>query len=465
MRKLLVFCLSLLGFTLAQAQCSNLFFSEYLEGASNNKAIEIYNPTTGTVNLTNYVIYRYNNGSPTPTDSLFPQGTLAAGAVWVAGNPSAIASILSVSDTLHTITFFNGDDAMSIYQINPRVQLDVIGIIGNDPGVNWPVGTGATSEFTLVRMVGVQDGTTNWTVGQNQYDVYPPNTTTFLGAHTMTSCVAPIFPVIQFSNASTLTTETATMVTVTVNISNVSPTQPTSVEVVVNGSSTATGGGVDYTFAGDTLTWPANDSTPQTITVLITDDAIAEQSETVILDFLNPTNNATIGGNATHTITIQDNDFPTYPIGTVNTEDVAGVADSLGLKCWVHGVVYGVNMRPAGLQFTVIDPTGGIGVFRATGNLNYTITETDSIKLLGTIAQFNGLTQINVDSIVLLSTGNALKVPNNVTALSEATESDLTIFKYATLVNPTQWTGTGSGFNVDVTDGTNTIQEIGRAHV
>lgn len=170
--------------------CSNLFFSEYLEGASNNKAVEIYNPTNATVNLTDYVFYRYNNGSPTPTDSLFPQGTLAAGSVWVAGNPSAVSGILAVSDTLHTITFFNGDDVLSLKHIPGNTILDIIGIIGIDPGVNWPVGTGATSEFTLVRMTGVQEGTTNWAIGATQYDVYPQNTTTFLGSHSMTSCCA-----------------------------------------------------------------------------------------------------------------------------------------------------------------------------------------------------------------------------------------------------------------------------------
>ncbi|HEX2898795.1 MAG TPA: PKD domain-containing protein, partial [Bacteroidia bacterium] len=435
-----------------------MFFSEYLEGSSNNKAIEIYNPSPNTVNLTNYVIYRYNNGSAIPSDSLFPQGTLAPGAVWVAGNPSAVADILNVSDTLHTITFYNGDDAMSLVQISPRVQLDVIGIIGVDPGTNWPVGTGATSEFTLVRMVGIQQGNTNWAVGATEYDVYPQNTFTFIGNHTMTSCIAPVAPVIQFATSATVSPEAVPTVTATVNISNVSAVNPTSVIVSVNvGGTTATGGGVDYTFVTDTLTWPANDSTAQTISISVVDDGLFEGNETVELELTGPTNNATIGGNGSHTLTIQDDDFQTLPIGTVNTVDSAGVADSLGLKCWVHGVVYGGNLRPAGLQFTIIDGTGGIGVFRATGSLGYTITETDSIKILGTVAQFNGLTQMNVDSVVLLSTGNALKTPTQITALDESTESDLIIFKNAWIVNPAQWTGTGSGFNVDVTDGTNTL--------
>ncbi len=458
MRILLLLCFSFFSLTLAQAQCNNLFFSEYLEGASNNKAVEIYNPSAATVNLTNYVIYRYNNGSLTPTDSLFPQGTLAAGAVWVAGNPSAVVGITGVSDTLHTITFFNGDDAMTLFQRVPRVQLDAIGLVGNDPGVNWPVGTGATAEFTLVRMVGVQQGNNNWAVGATEWDVYPQNTTSFLGSHSMTSCIPPVAPVITFASSANTSSEAVPSVTVTVNISNVSALTATSVDVALNvGGTSATGGGVDYTFAPITLTWPANDSTPQTVTLTVVDDALFEGNETVKLDLLNPTNNATVGANGSYTLTIQDNDFQTLPIGTINTEDSLGVADSLGLKCWVHGVVYGGNLRPAGLQFTIIDGTGGIGVFRSAGNLGYTITETDSIKMLGTVAQFNGLTQMNVDSIVLLSTGNALKTPTLITALDESTESDLIIFKNAWVVNPAQWTGTGSGFNVDVTDGTNTM--------
>jgi Lamin Tail Domain/Secretion system C-terminal sorting domain/SprB repeat len=192
MKKLITIAAALFTGSAAYSQCSELFFSEYLEGSSNNKAIEFYNPTSNTVNLADYVIYRYNNGSPTPTDSLHPQGTLAPGAVFVAGNSQAVVNITSVSDTLHSITFYNGDDAMVLKNKVTNTVLDIIGIVGVDPGTNWPVGTGATSEFTLVRKVTVQQGNTNWAVAATEWDVYPQNTFTYIGAHTMNSCCSAV---------------------------------------------------------------------------------------------------------------------------------------------------------------------------------------------------------------------------------------------------------------------------------
>jgi hypothetical protein len=44
--------------------CSDLFFSEYVEGSGNNKALEIYNPTNQTIFLNQYWVTRYSNGSP-----------------------------------------------------------------------------------------------------------------------------------------------------------------------------------------------------------------------------------------------------------------------------------------------------------------------------------------------------------------------------------------------------------------
>ena len=41
----------------------NLFFSEYIEGSSNNKVLEIYNPTGSAVDLSEYKVQQSNNGA------------------------------------------------------------------------------------------------------------------------------------------------------------------------------------------------------------------------------------------------------------------------------------------------------------------------------------------------------------------------------------------------------------------
>ncbi|MBK7044725.1 MAG: hypothetical protein IPH50_14300 [Rhodanobacteraceae bacterium] len=74
-----------------------------------------------------------------------------------------------------------------------------------------------------------------------------------------------------------------------------------------NGSATA---GSDYTATSGTLNWAAGDTTPQTFTVAITDDATDEPDETVNLTLSNPTGGASSGAPNTAVLTITDNDPP-----------------------------------------------------------------------------------------------------------------------------------------------------------
>lgn len=85
-----------------------------------------------------------------------------------------------------------------------------------------------------------------------------------------------------------------------------------SVQVTVDGSSTATGGGDDYTFAGATIDFADNEETPQVFNITIVDDGAVELSETIVLTLGTPTG-ATIGAPSTHTVTILDNDVAPPP--------------------------------------------------------------------------------------------------------------------------------------------------------
>ncbi len=149
--------------------------------------------------------------------------------------------------------------------------------------------------------------------------------------------------------------------------------------------------------------------------------------------------------------------YPPYSIGAVTSTNANGVTDSLGVKTQLQGIAYGYNLRPGGLQFTIIDgQNNGIAVFHNNNDFDYTVTEGDEVIIRGTIAQFNGLTQINADTVWFTSADNSLVSPTVVTALDESTESQLVKINNLTIVDPAQWTNTGTGFNVNVTDGTNT---------
>ena len=163
---------------------SDLFISEYIEGSSNNKAIEIYNGTGQTVDLTNYSVGLYANGDSAGLFSSL-SGTLAHGQTYVISNSSSNPDILSVSDRTYSYESgsfganWNGDDAVALLK-NQNI-IDVIGVIGERPNKSWPVGTGATADYTLVRNSSVISPTSTWNT--SEWDVSPQDTTTYLGTH------------------------------------------------------------------------------------------------------------------------------------------------------------------------------------------------------------------------------------------------------------------------------------------
>jgi hypothetical protein len=128
----------------------NLFFSEYIEGSSNNKAIEIYNASGQSVDLSRYQVELYGNGAATPGSTLIMSGILAPGEVYVIANSGSIAGILAQADVTSTVTYFNGDDALALRCLNPDTLIDVIGTIGTDPGDYWPVAGVANATLSYV---------------------------------------------------------------------------------------------------------------------------------------------------------------------------------------------------------------------------------------------------------------------------------------------------------------------------
>ena len=156
---LLLLLIPFLGFS----QTTDLFISEYGEGTSNNKYIEIYNGTGATVDLSIYTLKLYNNGSATANTTFALSGTLNDQEVFVVANSQASAGILALADLTSGVTGFNGDDVVSLEKNS--VVIDIIGIIGTDPGTSWSVAgdVNGSADKTLLRKNSVCSPNADWT--------------------------------------------------------------------------------------------------------------------------------------------------------------------------------------------------------------------------------------------------------------------------------------------------------------
>lgn len=95
---------------------ANLFFSEYVEGLNNNKALEIYNGTGAAIDLAaqGYVVQMYFNGSTTAGLNINLTGSVPNNDVFVLAQSNASATILAQADQTNGAGWFNGDDAVVI---------------------------------------------------------------------------------------------------------------------------------------------------------------------------------------------------------------------------------------------------------------------------------------------------------------------------------------------------------------
>jgi hypothetical protein len=155
---------------------TELFFSEYIEGSSYNKALEIANFTGNSVNLASYSIKKQSNGSGSWSGALNLSGTLSNGDVYVAANSNASATILAEADYTSTASqlSFNGNDPVGLFKNN--VLIDIIGNFN-----------GGSSNFAKDQTIRRKESITSPSTTFNktgEWDVYAKNTFDGLGSHT-----------------------------------------------------------------------------------------------------------------------------------------------------------------------------------------------------------------------------------------------------------------------------------------
>jgi endonuclease I len=162
---------------------TDLLFSEYIEGSSNNKALEISNATGSSVTLSSYTVKKQTNGAGSWSSGISLSGTLNNGSKFTLVN-SAIASSCyptssaNISTTATEMTF-NGNDAVGLFKNG--ILIDVIGTFN-----------GGTANFaanvTLRRKSTVNSPNTTFNIG-TEWDSYSSDTCSNLGSKLLESSV------------------------------------------------------------------------------------------------------------------------------------------------------------------------------------------------------------------------------------------------------------------------------------
>jgi hypothetical protein len=311
---------------------TDLIFSEYVEGNSNNKAIELYNGTGQPINLSAYTIELYANGAISPNSKFtLASINLGSGKTYVIVNTQSVADLKSKADlTNGGVTTFNGDDALVLKK--GTAIIDSIGQVGKDPGTAWGT-TVSTLDQTLVRKSNITSGDTNPTDSFDpalEWNGHPTDTFTYLGSHTM---------IVQSKVATVIA------------------------DVVSGGVPTGTSVGLSTTTANATIYYTTNESTPTTESTIYTEPIVINQN-TTIKAF------ATADGSepsdvATFTYTVLDTTAPDAPVAeAVTSADVYinGVAEA-GSKviAEVNNVEIGYGIADETDRFLIPIPKQKVG--------------------------------------------------------------------------------------------------------
>ncbi len=380
---------------------TELFFSEYIEGSSNNKALEIYNGTGAPINLAagTYNVQMFFNGSASAGLTINLTGTVANGDVFVLANSGAVVDILVQADQTNGSGWFNGDDAVVLRK--GTTIIDVIGQIGYRPVPEWGTGLVSTADNTLRRKAAIISGDS---VGNDvftpsvEWDGFAQNTFNGLGVG-----YGDVAPVVTSTNPANNSSGFATTANLIVNFNE--PVAVTgewfTLECSDSGIHTAvvSGGSSTYTIDPDldfisescTLTILA-----ENISDLDSDDPPDLMASNYVVHF------TTLDTSAACSI---ENYSRIYDIqGTEETLAIPGLVFSRGV---VIGDYEGPSPALRGFYMQDLngdgDPFTSDGIFVFNGN-NDLVTLGDEVFVAGLAAEFQGQTQITAGAIVVCGT-------------------------------------------------------------
>jgi predicted extracellular nuclease len=406
---------------------TELFFSEYIEGSSNNKALEIYNGTGSAIDLTagGYNVQMFFNGNPVSTLTINLTGTVANGDVFVLAQSLASPTILAQADQTNGAGWFNGDDAIVLRK--GAVVVDSLGQIGVDPGAEWGTGLTSTADNTLNRKNTVCAGDPNGADAFDpsiEWDGSAVDSFGGLGAHTA-NCGTGVNLSINDVSASEGNSGT-TSFDFTVSLSG--PAGPGGVTFdIATADNTATVADNDYTansLTGQTI--PAGSST-YAFSVLVNGDATEEPDETFFVNVSNVTGATVTDGQGQGTIVNDDTNFCALEYTPVYEIQGSGPSAATTGNVTTQGVVVGDFEGTASASgFYLQDATGdnntatsdGIFVFTGSSNL---VSVGDVVRVTGfarerfTQTALNGTNSNNTPVTNIVNCGTGSVTPVDVT--------------------------------------------------
>jgi len=377
---------------------TDLFFSEYIEGSSNNKALEIYNGTGASIDLAadGFNVQMFFNGNPVSTLTINLTGSVADGAVFVLAQSAAHATILAQADQTNGSGWFNGDDAVVLRK--GTTILDAVGQIGFDPGTEWGTGLTSTADNTLRRMstacAGDPDGSNAFDPA-TEWDGFAQDTFDGLGAHTANCDDAPglsIDDVTAFEGNSGTTSFDFT-------VSLSAPAGPGGVTFDIStADGSATAADNDYVATSLTGQTIAAGDTTFNFSATVNGDTATEPGEQFFVNVTNVTGAAVTDGQGVGTI-LSDDCSPTFtPIYEIQG---SGLATPIPGNVTTQGIVVGDYEGSTGLQGFYMqdvagddDPTTSDGIFVFTGSADV-VDAGDLVRVSGFARERFNQTAIN----------------------------------------------------------------------
>ena len=141
---------------------NDLFISEYSEGSSNNKYIEIFNGTGESVDLSSYTLKLFNDAKSPAQYEFELSGILKDGELFVVYNGAANATIKDYGNVSNAVISFNGNDPIALYRND--ILIDIVGDLNTSVDKGYDIGgvLEATKDNTIIRKADVFGPNSTW---------------------------------------------------------------------------------------------------------------------------------------------------------------------------------------------------------------------------------------------------------------------------------------------------------------